>query len=457
MDILLILPNQLFNIQYKSISVSIKHIYIIEEPHYFSTNEIKPNKIKIAYLRACMKYYYTSFLKKLNIPISYIDYEYLLKNGYDFLKDIRNIYMYEINDFKLRDKYLSYDWGSHIIEHKTPMFLMTLEDLDEYNRVRGKTPNHSTFYEMVKNKLNILKDVKNQDVYNRSNPKTDIPLDSQSFTNKSNISFYREAIEYVSKSVFSDHIGNPTIETLGIYPIDSNDAYEYYENFIKRHLKNFGDFQDVIQIDNPFMYHSIISPMLNNGLLIPSKLIEIIKKYRDNIPINAYEGFIRQIIGWREYMRYLYLYKYSVLITSNLHNNHKRLPLTWYNGTTGNIVLDNEIKKAIKYGYAHHIVRLMVFLSYMIMYEIAPEDIYKWFMEVVSIDAYDWVMISNIYSMGYFSSIGMKRPYLSSSNYILKMSNYKKDGKWDTEWTNLFRTFVKSRKINFYLRSIKNI
>ena len=87
--------------------------------------------------------------------------------------------------------------------------------------------------------------------------------------------------------------------------------------------------------------------------------------------------------------------------------------------------------------------------------EIRPDDIYKWFMEVISIDAYDWVMISNIYSMGYFTSIGMKRPYLSSSNYILKMSNYKKDGIWDIDWTNLFKSFVKSRKINFYLRNIK--
>jgi deoxyribodipyrimidine photolyase-related protein len=97
----------------------------------------------------------------------------------------------------------------------------------------------------------------------------------------------------------------------------------------------------------------------------------------------------------------------------------------------------------------------MVFLNYLLLTEIKPYDIYKWFMEVVSIDAYDWVMVSNIYSMGYFSSIGMKRPYLSSSNYILKMSNYKKDGKWDEDWTNNFWKFVESRKINFYLRSKK--
>jgi deoxyribodipyrimidine photolyase-related protein len=452
MDILLILPNQLFT-DISVIPTSIRHIYIIEEPHYFSSNDIKPNKIKISYLRASMRYYYINILKKSKISSTYIDIDYIKKKGYDFIKD-GNIYIYEINDFKLRDEYLKYQWGSNIIELRTPMFLMTLEDLDEYNK-KYKSPSHASFYEMVKNKLDILNDIKNQDVYNRSNPRSNIPIVVETFINKSNSSFYKEAIEYSEKPLFKEHIGNPTLDTLGIYPINSNDAYEYYKRFIKMKLDNFGTFQDVIQEDNPFMYHSIISPMLNNGLLIPSKLIEIIREYREQIPINAYEGFIRQIIGWREYMRYLYLYKYNKLITSNLHNNKKRLPLSWYNGTTGNKVLDNEINKAIKYGYAHHIIRLMVFLSYMIMYEICPEDIYKWFMEVVSIDAYDWVMISNIYSMGYFAPIGMKRPYLSSSNYILKMSNYKKDGKWDIEWTNLFRNFVKSRKINFYLRSIK--
>ena len=154
-------------------------------------------------------------------------------------------------------------------------------------------------------------------------------------------------------------------------------------------------------------------------------------------------------------MRYLYLYKYDILITSNKHKNYKKLNKNWYNATTGILIIDSEIKKAIKYGYAHHIVRLMVFLNFLILNEISPEDIYKWFMEVISIDAYDWVMIPNIYSMGGFSSIGMKRAYLSSSNYILKMSNYKKNDTWTLLWNDKFRSFVKSRNINFYLRSIK--
>jgi len=444
--IFLILPNQLFDETIKLKSYS--NIYIIEEPHYFTTNEIKPNKIKIAYMRACMKYYYDK-LKK-NFKINYINYSELLNNNYDFLKK-ESCYCYDINDFKLREKYKKLNINLNEIE--TPMFIMTKKDLDIYDR---KTPTHASFYEYSKKKLEFLEGIKNQDIYNRSNPKDEIKINNNiSYINKETLKYYKEGIEYSKKSLFKNSVGNPTLEIIKFYPINSNDALEAYYYFLDNILEKFGLYQDVIRDNNPFNYHSIISPMLNNGLLTPLKIVEIYKKYKNKVPINSYEGFIRQIIGWREYMRYLYNYKYIDLISSNNHNNQKSINKSWYSGTTGIYVLDNEIKKAITYGYSHHIVRLMVFLNYLLLSEVKPYDIYKWFMEVISIDAYDWVMISNIYSMGNFSSIGMKRPYISTSNYILKMSNYKKDGKWDIEWSDKFREFVKSRKIKFYYRNLK--
>lgn len=445
--IFLILPNQLFEETIKLKSYS--YIYLIEEPHFFSSPEIKPNKIKIAYMRACMRFYYDK-LKKEGFKVNYIEYSQLLKNNYDFLKkDI--CYSYDINDFKLREKYKKLNLKLNELE--TPMFIMTKKDLDSYDR---KTPTHASFYEFSKKKLGILEGVKNQDVYNRANPKEEIKINNNiTYISKQTFNYYKEAIEYSKNPLFKSSVGNPTLETIKFYPITTKDAIQAYNYFLDNNLEKFGLFQDVIRENNPFNYHSIISPMLNIGLLTPLKLIEIYRKYEKKVPLNSYEGFIRQVIGWREYMRYLYNYKYNDLINSNNHKNEKSIDKSWYSATTGLLVLDNEIKKAITFGYAHHIIRLMVFLNYLLLSEIKPYDIYKWFMEVVSIDAYDWVMVSNIYSMGYFSSIGMKRPYLSSSNYILKMSNYKKDGKWDEDWTDKFRKFVKSRKINFYLRSIK--
>lgn len=103
--------------------------------------------------------------------------------------------------------------------------------------------------------------------------------------------------------------------------------------------------------------------------------------------------------------------------------------------------MDLEIKKALKTGYAHHIIRLMIFLNAFKLMYIHPEDIYKWFMEIVSIDAYDWVMKSNIYCMGYYYENAMTKPYISSSNYILKMSNYKKED-WVNIWNALFYGYL---------------
>ena len=287
------------------------------------------------------------------------------------------------------------------------MFLMKQADLIAYDR--KKTPTHASFYIMTKEKLGILKDVKNQDVYNRKNPKTIIAVNNEiNYISSKTINYYKAGIVYANEN-FKDHIGTATLETIKIYPITFIDAYKAFDYFLHNNFKHFGNFQDVIQDTNPFMYHAIISPMLNNGLLNPKRLLIILESYKNKIDISAYEGFVRQIIGWREYMRYLYLYKYESLIASNNHKNYKKLDKSWYSATTGITIIDNEIKKAIAYGYAHHIIRLMVFLNFLILSEINPNDIYKWFMEVVSIDAYDWVMIPNIYSMGGFSFIGMKR------------------------------------------------
>jgi deoxyribodipyrimidine photolyase-related protein len=448
--IFLILPNQLFE-DVKPLN-AYDELFIIEEPHYFSTAEIKPNKIKIAYMRACMRFYYDK-LKKEGFKITYINFSDLTKpSGYSFMKK-DDCYCYDLNDFKLRERYKSLKLPE-LNEIETPMFIMKRADLDVYNK-KTKSPTHASFYEFSKKKLGLLEGVKNQDAYNRSNPRETIDMNNhQSYIN-TNQSYYKEAIDYANSNLFKSHIGNASLESMKYYPINSKDAYDAFHYFLNKNLSNFGLFQDVIRDNNPFNYHALISPMLNIGLLNPLKLVDIYRKYKDKVPLTAYEGFIRQLIGWREYMRYLYLYKYDELIKSNNHHNNKTIDKSWYSGTTGILILDNEIKKAITYGYAHHIVRLMVFLNFFILTEIRPSDIYKWFMEVVSIDAYDWVMIPNIYSMGYFSSIGMRRPYLSSSNYLLKMSNYKKDGKWDVIWTDKYRSFVKSRKINFYLRSIK--
>jgi deoxyribodipyrimidine photolyase-related protein len=234
----------------------------------------------------------------------------------------------------------------------------------------------------------------------------------------------------------------------------------------------YGPYQDAIVDDNVFMYHSVISASLNIGLLTVQYVIQEAVN-TPNIPFNSVEGFIRQVIGWREYMRYIYVYYAPEITHANLPDNNRtfRQMAPWYKGTTGVYPLDQEIKKAVKYAYAHHIIRLMVFMNFFILCEIHPAIIYKWFMEVVSIDAYEWVMVSNIYAMGYFDKGAMRKPYITTSNYILKMSNYKAahaetrsnakalpSKSWAQLWDSLFYRFVANKSptyVAFYKRLLK--
>ena len=143
------------------------------------------------------------------------------------------------------------------------------------------------------------------------------------------------------------------------------------------------------------------------------------------------------------------------------------LDKSWYDGTTKLLPVNNVIKQTLEYGYMNHIQRLMIILNAMTLYEISPEDIYKWFTEM-SIDSYDWVMVSNVYAMGFANDKFMSRPYISSSNYVTKMMGYSskqkddpKNKMWIKEWNDLYRKFVCKKikqdinKVSFYANSAK--
>ena len=183
---------------------------------------------------------------------------------------------------------------------------------------------------------------------------------------------------------------------------------------------------------------------MNVGLLMPLNIVKkaVIFAEKNNVPINSTEGFIRQIIGWREFIRGMYQCKGSYSRTRNFWSFKRKIPLSFYDGTTGIEPIDNTIKTILKTGYCHHIERLMVLGNFMLLCEFDPDDVYKWFMELF-IDAYDWVMVPNVYGMSLFSDGGTfaTKPYIGGSNYIRKMSNYK-SGEWCEIWDGLFWRFI---------------
>ena len=178
--------------------------------------------------------------------------------------------------------------------------------------------------------------------------------------------------------------------------------------------------------------------------MTPKYVIDELNKYgiKKNIPINSFEGIVRQIIGWREFIRGIYIAKGSIERTRNYWNFDKKMPKAFYNATTGIKPIDDCINKVNDNAYLHHIERLMVIGNFMFLCEIHPDDVYKWFMEFF-IDSYDWVMVPNVYGMSQFADGGLMstKPYISSSNYIMKMSDYKK-GDWQKIWDGLYWRFI---------------
>ena len=207
---------------------------------------------------------------------------------------------------------------------------------------------------------------------------------------------------------------------------------EWFEQFLMLRFHDFGTFEDAIVRDEHFLHHSVLTPMLNVGLITPQEIIEKAVAFAEGnqLPINSLEGFVRQIIGWREFIRGMYEVKGSYSRTRNFWGFKRKIPESFYSGTTGIEPVDVTITKVLKTGYCHHIERLMILGNFMLLCEFDPDEVYTWFMELL-IDAYDWVMVPNVYGMSQFADGGLfaTKPYISGSNYIMKMSNYKK-GEW---------------------------
>lgn len=222
-------------------------------------------------------------------------------------------------------------------------------------------------------------------------------------------------------------------------------------DFLETRFLEFGDYEDAIVRNASILNHSVLTPMLNVGLLTPHQILDktIAFAFEHNIPINSLEGFVRQIIGWREFIRGVYLTKGRQERTTNFWGFSRKIPASFYDGTTGILPVDETIRKVISTGYCHHIERLMVLGNFMLLCEFDPDDVYHWFMELF-IDAYDWVMVPNVYGMSQFADGGIlsTKPYISGSNYLMKMSDYPK-GEWQEIWDALFWRFMDKQRAFF--------
>ena len=464
MSVSIILPNQLF--EKSPIIVMSDIIYLVEDLTFFV--KFKYHKMKLVLHRASMKYYFNFLKKKYNKKkIYYIEYNNI---DYDILFSENNIInIYNPIDHDLLKLFKKYEkkYNNKLNIYDNLLFSETLQDLNNYH-VEKKNYIQNPFYIWQRKRLNIfmngdkpLYDRWSFDVENRNKYDKDYIEKKQKINNSS---YIKNAKNYIDKHFFNNY---GTYDDF-IYPINHSQAKTLFKHFLNNDINSFGKYQDSISMKIYFGSHSLLSSSINIGLINIQFIIQQInnkfnklnnndkKKYYNN-----YEGYIRQIIGWRSYIRYIYVYYGKNLINENFFNNNQKLSINiWYdNKKKTNIeIIDFLIKKTLKYAYLHHIERLMLIGNFFLLTNVKPDEVYKWFMTLF-IDAYEYIMVANIVMSQYNTeSIKiMSKPYFSSANYILKMSDINNKDKvieineekynWIEIWNILFYNFVNKNKI----------
>ena len=314
-------------------------------------------------------------------------------------------------------------------------FLWSRQEFEDWAKSRKRLLMED-FYREGRKRFNILMSEKkpvggkwNYDKQNRKPPKKNLKTPHRVWFEPDKIT--QEVIDRVGKKQFSTY-GEITPFRWGV---TRQQALQVLEHFITECLPNFGTYQDAMVTGEYTMWHSLISPYLNLGLLQPLEVIQAVEKayYERELPLNSVEGFIRQILGWREYMHGLYHYFDADYSQSNWFEHHRPLPeFFWDASKTDLNCLKQTLIQTEQTGYAHHIQRLMILANFALITGINPQEIESWFHSAY-IDAHDWVMQTNVIGMGIFADGGKlaSKPYAASANYINKMSDYCSNCQYD--------------------------
>jgi deoxyribodipyrimidine photolyase-related protein len=451
-SVFLLFPHQLF----RDIAPlqSAGEVILVEEYLFF--NQYRFHKQKLVLHRASMQYY-RHYLEQNGLSVRYVEATEQISDIRLLLQQlagegVTNVHYYDVCDHWLENRLLQASRRHNMVcrELDTPLFINTRDDLKEYFGSRTKYF-QTDFYIRQRKKLGLLLDTNGKpagekwshDADNREKyPKDKIP---PRVVFPAVNTFTEEAIEWVGKH-YSHNYGE--ISRSFVYPVTHDESEAWLRQFLENRFHDFGVYEDAMVDNATVLHHSLLSPLLNIGLLTPMQVVNA--AVAQGAPLNSTEGFIRQVIGWREFIRGVYIYTGVRERTTNFWKFSRPLPVSFYQASTGIPPLDNTIRRVLQTSYCHHIERLMILGNYMLLTETDPDAVYQWFMELF-IDAYDWVMVPNVYGMSQFADGGLMatKPYISGSSYILKMSNYRK-GDWTAVWDALFWNFM-NRQRDFFL------
>ena len=359
--------------------------------------------------------------------------------------DVSRLLHFEIEDKPMEARVVSFaeKHDLHRVELASPMFLCSRESFAEFAGSKSRLL-MGDFYKQQRKRHNLLLEVDGtprggrwsfDDENRKKLPKSvEIPAVHWPAPDQ----HARDVIALVEQR-FAAHPGTASDFR---WPTTREQATAWLDDFVDNRLHNFGPYEDAMTVRSATAFHSALTPCLNLGLLTPAEIIERVMQRADALPIASLEGFIRQIIGWREFVRGIYQIHSERLDNSNFWSHSRDFTAAWHDGSTGIPPLDDTIKTALRLGWTHHIPRLMVLGNMMTLCEIHPHRAHRWFMEMY-VDASEWVMGPNVYGMGLFSDGGIfaTKPYICGSNYLLKMSDYKK-GPWCDIVDGLYWRFI---------------
>ena len=462
MKLFFLLGNQLFSEKYLE-KYRKDHFFFMAEDYQLCTYE-KHHKQKILLFLSCMRSH-ADRLKKNRFKLEYSSIEdksFKLDYTEKLKKIIKAKKIKEISSFEIEDKFFENKIANFLKKEKikwniiqTPMFLNSREKFKNYLS-KSKKPFMAVFYKETRRDLDILmkKDGNPEggkwsfDEENRNKLPKNISIPKFP---KITETVHTKKLKILIDKNFKSHPGNTKDFW---FATEYDDVIKLLNFFIKEKSNLFGDYEDAVDQKDNILFHSALSPYINLGLITPEFIIKKILDFhsKNKIRLNSLEGYIRQVIGWREFMRGIYQSYSKEMETRNFFKQNRKMKNSWYEGTTGLPPLDYAIKNAVNYGWSHHIERLMILSNIMNLCEVKPTYVYKWFMEMF-VDSSDWVMVPNVYGMGLFSDGGIfaTKPYICGSAYFMKMMDFKK-GEWCNTMDGLYWRFI-NRNRAFFLKN----
>lgn len=410
------------------------------------TKYVKHHKKKIAFLFSAMRHF-AAELESDGWTVDYIKLDGKNNSG-SFTGEVERaikrhnperVIVTEPGEWRVRQ--MMDDWREDLgipVEIKADdRFIATHDEFTDWAEGR-KQLRMEYFYRDMRKKTGLLVDDDgkpeggkwNFDSENRKPPKGDMSFPKPLRVEPDDIT--KDVLTLVGDR-FGDHIGD--LEPFW-FAVTADDAEKAFDLFIKDALATFGDYQDAMLEGQRFLYHSVISMYINAGLLDPLKVCQrVADEYAaDRVPLNAAEGFIRQVIGWREFVRGIYWLKMPDYVDENFFGADRDLPEFYWSGETDMACIRAAVTQTIEDAYAHHIQRLMVTGNFALIAGIDPKQVHEWYLAVYA-DAYEWVELPNTLGMSQFADGGLlgSKPYAASGNYINKMSDYCKGCRYDVK------------------------